>query len=59
MKKTAKKLTLCKQTLHRLDSLGEVAGGYQLTHTCSNGHTCPATYCICPAPSAKCTLNGC
>jgi hypothetical protein len=58
MKKTAKKLTLSKQTLHRLDSLevGDVAGGYQLTHTCSFGNTCPATYCVCPQPTAQCTI---
>jgi hypothetical protein len=59
MKKTAKKLTLNKQTLQRLDSLGEVAGGYAITHTCSNGHTCPMTFCVCPQPSAKCTNVNC
>jgi hypothetical protein len=59
MKKAAKKLTLSKQTLHRLDSLGEVAGGYAITHTCSVNYTCPPTYCACPAPSAKCTNVNC
>jgi len=59
MKKTAKKLTLSKQTLHRLDSLSEVAGGYALTPACSINQTCPITYCACPAPSAKCTNVNC
>jgi len=55
MKKTFKKLHLTAESIYRLDSLEDAAGGFQITHTCSvQAGTCPNTFCLCPQLSRTC-----
>lgn len=54
MKKSARRLRLNVESLYRLDSLGEVAGGFAVTHTCSVNYTCPLSACTCPPLSKTC-----
>jgi hypothetical protein len=54
MKKSGRKLRLNVESLYRLDSLAEAAGGYAYTHTCSVNYTCPLSACGCPPPSKTC-----
>jgi len=53
-KKAVRKLRLSTESLYQLDSLGDVAGGFAATQTCSVNYSCPITYCTCPQRSAQC-----
>jgi hypothetical protein len=59
MKKQAKRLTLNRESLGRLDAAHRVVAGYALTPACSVVQTCPLSYCTCPAPTGKCTEGIC